>query len=131
MTYSGVLLAGRRAAEALMVDECTVRTVTGRATDPTTGKGTPTYSAPLYLGKCRVQSFQPQERSPEAGGATLTVQRYAVHVPVEAFAPAVGQVITITAAAGDANLVGRQYRVVALLHKSLATAYRLSVEEVA
>ena len=53
-----------------------------------------------------------------------------MHVPVAAFVPVVGHVITITAATIAPGLVGREYRVVALLHKSLATAYRLGVEEI-
>ena len=116
----------RRAAESLMLDTCTVCPVTG--VDESTGA--PTLGTPVYTGKCKVQTTQAQEANPEAGGATYTVQRYAVHVPVGAFVPVVGHVVTITAAALDAGLVGRQYRVVALLHKSLATAYRLAVEEV-
>jgi len=115
-------------AESLMLDTCTVKRVTGVTTDLLTGADVPTYST-IYTGKCKVATFQPQERNPEVGGATLTVQRYSVHVPVGAFVPAVGQVVTITDAALDPNLTGRMFRVVALLHKTAATAYRLSVEE--
>ena len=118
--------ARRRRAESLMVDTCTVQPVTG--VDDATGD--PTLGTAVYTGKCKVQTTQAQEANPEAGGATYTVQRYAVHVPVGAFVPAVGHVVTITAAALDAGLVSRKYRVVALLHKSLATAYRLAVESV-
>jgi len=120
----------RRAAESLMVDTCTVCPVTG--VDESTGA--PTLGTAVYVGRCKVQTTQAQEANPEAGGATYTVQRYAVHVPVPetsaGYKPVVGHVVTITAAALDAGLVGRKYRVVALLHKSLATAYRLGVEEI-
>jgi len=112
-----------------MVDACTVKTVTGKSTNASTGVVTPTYST-LYTGKCKVQTYEPHERSPEVGGASVTVQRYAVHVPAEAFVPDVGQMVTVTACALDANLVGKRFRVVALLHKTFATAYRLGVEEV-
>ena len=112
-----------------MPDTCTVKAVTGVTTNPTTGADVPTYGAELYTGKCKVQTYEAQERNPEVGGATLTVQRYSVHVPVGAFVPAVGQVVTITDAALDPNLTGRMFRVVALLHKTSATAYRLGVEE--
>ena len=111
-----------------MLDTCTVKRVTGVTTDLLTGADVPTYST-IYDGPCKVQTFEPQERNPEVGGATLTVQRYSVHVPVGAFVPAVGQVVTITDAALDPNLTGRMFRVVALLHKTAATAYRLGVEE--
>lgn len=130
MSQRSAVLAGRRAAGRNMLDTCTVKTVTGITTNPTTGADVPTYSAPIYTGRCKVQTYEPQERNPEVGGATVTVQRYSIHVPVGSFAPAVGQVITITAAALDPNLVGNVFRVVALLHKSASTAYRLGVEEV-
>lgn len=110
-----------------MLDACTVSTVTGVTTDED-GNTSPALSAPVYAGRCKVQTVEPQERSPEAGGGTFTVQRYRVDVPVGAFQPAVGQVVTITAAALDPHLAGKTFRVVALLHKTAATAYRLGVE---
>lgn len=126
----------RRQAESMMLDTCTVETVGPVVTDPLTGIDTATRTT-LYgpnvgprKGMCRVTTYEPYERNPEAGGATFTIQRYAIHLPVGAFRPAIGQVITITTAALDPNLAGREFRVVALLHKTLATAYRLSVEEV-
>jgi len=123
------VLRGRVAAERNMTDTCTVKTVTGSSVNQTTGVETPTYST-TYTGKCKVQSGGLSALNPEAGGATFTVQRSEVHVPVGAFAPAVGQVITITACALDPLMVGRVFRVTSLLHKSQATAYRLGVEEV-
>lgn len=125
----------RQTAESMMVDTCTVETITGVTTDQLTGADTPTYAtvygpeiAP-YFGKCRVQDLDPQEANPEAGGATYTIQRYQVAVPVGSFAPAVHQVVTMVTAALDPNLVGVKFSVVALLHKTAATAYRLSVKE--
>lgn len=129
MGVQAVVLRGRRAAESLMLDACIVRTITGDTTD-SDGNVTPTYSWPVYAGPCKVQTYEAQESNPQAGGATFTVQRYAVHVPVASFAPTIGQVVTITVAALDPNLTGRDFRVVALLHKTAATAYRLGVEEV-
>lgn len=129
MTITSATLAGRVAAERNMLDTCTVKTVVSVTPDPLSGQDVVVYSDPVYTGRCKVQTFEPQERNPEAGGASLTVQRYAVHVPVGAFVPGVGQVVTITTAALDPNLTGRAFRVVALLHKTAATAYRLSVEE--
>lgn len=119
---------GRRAAENLMLDAATVQSVTGTTTDPLTGVDTPTYAA-VYTGKCKVQGLDPLERNPEVVGATATVQRYRVDVPVGSFEPAIGQVITITTATLDPHLAGRKFRVVSLLHKTAATAYRLGVEE--
>ena len=130
MTMRTATLAGRRAALRAMLDTCTVREVTATTVDPLTGAGTPTYVT-LYTGACKVQTSEAQESTPEAGGSTHTVQRYAVHVPVGSFAPKVGHVVTVTVSPLDPNLVGRQFRVIALLHKTAATAYRLAVEEVA
>lgn len=135
------LSMGRTVAVELMVDACTVGRPNGTpVTDPDTGEVTaplaPVYPDPEWPdehpwkhGPCKVQTYEAQESNPEAGGATFTVQRYAVHVPVGSFAPQTGDVVEITATEFDPNLVGRKYRVVALLHKSMATAYRLGVEE--
>jgi hypothetical protein len=128
VTYASTVHAGRRMAESMMLDTCTVRRVTGEVTDDN-GNVTPTYSA-VYAGVCKVQTNEGVQTNPEVAGATATVQRYTVHVPVGAFEPAVGQVVNISAARLDPYLAGRSFRVVALLHKTAATAYRLAVEEV-
>lgn len=128
MTATVALLAGRARAESLMLDSCTIGDLGDPATDPDTGEVTTPIDA-LYAGRCKVQTWEAQESNPEAGGAVLTVQRYAVHIPVGSYAPAIGHVVEVSSAALDPNLTGRRYRVVALLHKTLATAYRLGVEE--
>lgn len=122
------LAESRADAEALMVDACTVVRLGDVATDPDTGDVT-TPETTLYTGKAKVQTWEAQESNPEGGGTVFTLQRYRIDVPVASFAPQIGDVVEITAAAMDAHLVGRRYRVAALLHKSLATAYRLGVEE--
>jgi hypothetical protein len=128
VTVASLLMRGRRRAESLMPDTCTIQRVTGTSTDPVTGVDTPTYSDE-YAGRCKVQTFEPFERTPESGGHTYTEQRYSVHIPVASYAPRVGDLVTITAAAYDENLTGRAYRIVALLHKSTPTAYRLAVTD--
>jgi len=128
MSQSSAVLAGRAAAERNMLDTCTVHTE-ARAVDQTTGAEVVS-STTLYTGRVKIQSGATQESTPEAGGATLTVQRSEAHFPVGAFVPAVGQVVTVTAAALDPLMAGLTFRVVALLHKSAATAYRLAVTEV-
>ena len=110
-----------------MVDSCTVRRVT-TSVNQSTGADVVT-STTLYTGRCKVQTFEAFEQTPEASGHEFTVQRYAVHVPVGSFAPAVGDLVDITAATLDANLTGTTFRVVALLNKTAATAYRLAVTE--
>lgn len=122
------LRESRADAESLMLDTCTISRPGEPATDPDTGEVTPGGST-VYTGRCKVQTYEAQESNPEAGSATFTVQRYTLHLPVAAYMPRLGDVATIGTAALDPNLVGRKYRVVALLHKTLATAYRLGVEE--
>jgi len=125
---TAALIEGRKLAESLMLDTCTVHTE-AKSIDQNTGAEV-IVKTPVYTGRVKIQTGATQESTPEAGGATLTVQRSEAHFPVGAFVPAVGQVITITAAALDPLMVGLVFRVVALLHKSAGTAYRLSVEEV-
>ncbi|UJP39330.1 DUF6093 family protein [Cellulomonas palmilytica] len=119
----------REQARSRMHDACIVRRVVDTDVDDD-GNVTPVYSDPVYDGVCRVQTTEPQERAPEIGAAgTVTVQRYAVHIPSGSYRPVIGDVVTISTAVDDPNLVDRDFRVVGLLHKSQATAYRLAVEE--
>ena len=116
----------RTAAESMMVDTCSISRP-GSTGDELTG--VPTWT-PVYTGKCQLSSYSPQESNREVASALVTTQRYVLKLPVESYAPQIGDVATITAATYDANLVTRKFRVVALLHKTAATAYRLGVEEV-
>ncbi|MCZ2261582.1 DUF6093 family protein [Isoptericola sp. QY 916] len=129
MTAAGALRRGRRMAEKLMVEAVRVVRLGAQVVDPVTGDLVQPETE-VYAGKAKVQTYEAQESNPDAGGHTYTVQRYAVHLPVGGYAPVVGHVITVTTAVMDPNLTGRKFRVVALLHKSMATAYRLGVEEV-
>ena len=58
-----------------------------------------------------------------------SVQRYTIHLPATA-GVTVDCMVTVTASVLDTNLVGRRYRVAAFLHKTMATANRLAVDEV-
>lgn len=140
MSAASAVRRGRAAAVRQMLDTCAI----GELGDPVTNPDTGVVTTPLVVeypdpdwpedhpwkhGPCKVQTWEAQESNPEAGGAVLTVQRYQVHTPVGSFAPQIGHVVEIGTAALDPNLAGRRYRVVALLHKTLATAYRLGVTE--
>jgi hypothetical protein len=83
----------------------------------------------VYDGRCKVQTWQPFEQTPEAGAHSYTVQRYSVHIPVGAYHPHIGDVVTIGTCTLDPGLPGRVLRVVALLHKTYASAYRLAVTD--
>jgi hypothetical protein len=128
----GVLRRGRAAAERLMVDTCKVTRVTGEPglIDPETGLREPPPTVTVYEGKCKVQTYEPNESRPEAGEHLWTLQRYGLHVPVGAGPVMIGDRIEITVAAADPQLVGRVFEVAGRMNKSMATAQRLLVDEV-
>ena len=128
MTRASVLARGRAAAEAGMVDTCTVRHRTGSTTDPDTGASAPTFST-LYSGPCMVQNSRPLARPTDAGQDYLLMLWLDVYVPTAVTGLQVGDEVTITAATHDADLVGRVFRIHDLAHKSFATARRLGVIE--
>jgi hypothetical protein len=121
---------GRIAAEKLMVDSCEIRQPAVRGDlDPVTGLRPETPGALAYSGKCKVQTFEAHESTPESGDHQYSVQRTQVHLPATTEVT-VDQIITVTASVLDPNLVGRRFRIAAFLHKSFATANRVQVEEV-
>jgi len=129
VSAEAAVIAGRREAEALMVDACTVTRPGDPVTDPETGNVTPS-STFVYSGPCKVQQTISQASNPNAGGHSFTVQDSRVDFPVAAGPLLVDDVVTITASVLDPQLVGREMRVVELFHKSFATAQRTRVEEV-
>lgn len=108
-----------------MIDAVSIARPTG-AVNPITGVPV---TESVYTGRAKVQTYEAFEKQPELGGGTVTVQRYTIHVPVGGYVPRVNDVVTVTAAVLDANLVGRRYVVSGLLHKSFATSYRLLVDD--
>lgn len=131
MSARSITLRGRTAALSLMVDACIVDRPTGQAgTDPDTGVVTPTYSAALYTGKCRVQAPGTHASTPAAGEHQFTVLTHVVQLPVDATAYRVGDRVRITAASLDPALVGRVFTVTSLMHKTHPTARRLVCDEV-
>lgn len=130
MSRASVLARGRAAALAGMIDTCTITRVTSVVTDPDTGVQTPTIDT-VYEGVCRVQQRTPGGARPaDAGEAYLLMLRMELQLPNSATGIVVGDTATITASVNDADLVGREFRVRELAHKSEATARRLGVEEV-
>lgn len=126
MSAESALLAGRAAAERLMV--ATVRiTRTDRSTrDPLTGLGTPTT---VYEGRAKVQTYEPHEVGRDSAGSTQIVQRYHVHVPVDSGPFEVGDLVHILTSPLMPHAVGDRFRVAGLHEKSLQTAQRLLVDE--
>jgi hypothetical protein len=128
MSIEGAITRGRAAAEALMVDECTIRRQTGETTG-TGGVITPTYDD-LYTGKCRVQVRAESGQATTVGEAALIIQRHEVQLPILVTGLAEGDRITITASALDPELVGAEYVVRDVLRKSHLTSRRVTVIEV-
>ncbi len=122
-------LRGRVAAEALMLDACTVHRPGAPVTDPETGDVTNT-PVTVYSGKCKVQSKDSATSSPEAGEATFTVVSRQVHIPANAADVQDGDVVTLTASKLNAFTVGKQYRVEGFTPDSFDTAFRLPVKEI-
>ncbi|WP_458116973.1 DUF6093 family protein [Arthrobacter sp. D2-10] len=117
----------RKAAERLMVDKCTISRETGESVfNPQTG-GYDTVSAPVYSGKCKVQSQRSTAATPEAGEAQFTVVRREVHVPAGTDVQD-GDLIEITESELTPVLVDRVFRVEGFVPDSFDTAFRLPVE---
>jgi hypothetical protein len=129
MSAESATLAGRRAAEAGMVDACTITREVGRTTDPDTGVTTKTLTQ-LYSGKCRVQQPGRMARPEQVGEAQVYQLLVDVQLPMSVTGLAVGDVVTITASSLDGDLVGRHFWLKDLAHKSHMTARRVGCEEV-
>lgn len=129
MTAIDAVLRGRKAAESLMLDQCTITRPGEVVTDPETGDVTNT-STEVYSGKCKVQSKDSATATPEAGEHQFTVVSRQVHIPANAADVRDGDVVTLTASALNAFTVGKQYRVAGFTPDTFDTASRLPVKEV-
>jgi NMD protein affecting ribosome stability and mRNA decay len=129
MTAIDAVLRGRKAAEALMLDQCTITRPGEVVTDPETGDVT-NASTEVYAGKCKVQSKDSATATPEAGEHQFTVVSRQVHIPANAADVRDGDVVTLTASALNAFTVGKQYRVAGFTPDTFDTAFRLPVKEV-
>jgi hypothetical protein len=118
MTAQTAVLRGRAAAEALMVDACTVTTDGAVTTDDLTG-ATSTALTTVYSGKCKIQQSTALGRRVDAGETDTMLLRLEVHLPVVGSEQVVrGALVTITAATLDAALVGRRFRIRDDFHKT-------------
>lgn len=127
-----ILVSGREAMRERMLDTCVVRSPDGAPVfDPSTGGYTTGPDTDVYVGPCEVRSRDAQVQAQDVGGAVVTERRSVVALPVVGSeGVAAGQVVTVTAAAWDAGLVGRRYDVTGVLSDSLGLRRDLLVEEV-
>lgn len=128
-TPERVLLRGRRRAEALMVDSCRVRRVTGTTTNPD-GTTSTTYD-PIYTGKCRIQTTDPYESRPEAGEHSFTVVRYILQLPMSVLAVRVEDIVDEVVSELDPDLTDRTWRIAGPSSKTHQTMRRFFMTEVA
>jgi hypothetical protein len=128
MSRATVLARGRLAAEAGMVDACTITRVGERTTDTTTGEVTEPTST-LYTGACRVQQKQAQATEETVGEDHLLLLRIEVQLPMSVTDLEVGDLITVTSSEHDPDLPGRVFRVHDLAHKTHATSRRVQCVE--
>jgi hypothetical protein len=122
--------AGRAAAEALMLDSCTI-------TRPGEGKGswnesTGTYDTlppiTVYSGRCKLQTQDVALTTADVAGREAFIVSWRLDLPVVGSeGVAQGDTVEITASALDSALVGRRFIVQALHVGTAKTARRLPV----
>lgn len=115
-----------------MSDTGVMRRPTGRTVqDPDTGSEVPQLED-VFGSQCKIQTRNLQASGSEVGGRTAVTVRVELHLPVDAPPVLAGDVFEVTTvgALSDLQLLGRQFRVIAPVGKSYATARRLEVEEV-
>lgn len=124
-----ILTAGWLLAESLMVDTCTIARRT-TVTDENTGVQTPT-DTELYDGRCRAQQGVADGQRADAGEVSVILLRVELQLPVAGTEGiAEGDIVTITAATFDDDLVGKVFRVRDVQRKTHPVMRRLRVEEV-
>ena len=124
---SGLVLMGRRQAEALMTSTCTIT----RDGDPVQNPDGSITSDPVvvYSGKCRLK-WQLTMRVPElnAEGQQLGVQHPTLSVPVSVTGVRADDVVVMGADVLDPDMAGLRLRVSGSFDSSQVTARRFSCE---
>lgn len=128
MSATSATLSGRKAAERMMVDACTIVHQGDLSFDH--GEYTTIAGPAVYAGKCKVQiqGTRPP-KTPIEGEALLSLVVTEIHVPMTVVGVQVHDRVTITASQSDPDLVGRIYEVMDHAGKSFATARRMRCEE--
>lgn len=109
---------GRTAAEALMVDHCVIMRV-----EKTTVGGEDVFTeVPVYVGPCKVTTYEPDAIVYATAGRPIETQEYRLHVPIGVGPIRMGDVATILG-------YPQPYRIDGLSQKTFATAQRLKITE--
>jgi hypothetical protein len=129
MTAEAATLAGRAAAEQLMVDTCTISEAGGQGVfNETTGQYDGATSSTVYSGPCRVKPRDNQDRIRQFGEQTISLWPYLVSVPMSVTGIDVDALVTITTSELDPDLAGKVLRVRQVAQGSHITARRLGCE---
>lgn len=123
MSAGTAAVMGRRLAESMMVDTCTVKRGPSTTSDAS-GADVTVYAETVYSGKCKVQDRDLSPRDAESGSSTADVLNVSIHVPVSAGPFEAGDVVFM----GDDTVPS--WRVLAGHEKTWQTARRLPVERV-
>lgn len=134
MSATSATIAGRRAAESLMLDAGKALRPTGTTYDPTADDGngaTVTTFDDLFASKCKVNTRNLVARDAEVGGRTSTSIRLELHLPADSAALQEDDVWEFTAVHPlSLTRVGQRVRVVGPVAGTLKTAARYEVEQV-
>ena len=109
--------ARRHRAERLMKDRVVItRKESVTLPDYTTEE----QDIPVYAGKCRVQTYEPDAIVYTSAGRPVVTQEYRLHVPVEKGPFQIGDIATVVG-------YSKPFRIDGLLEKTDLTAQRLKV----
>lgn len=126
MLTEAALARGRAAAEARMVDTCTIRR---RAGETTIGyEVAPTYTQ-LYSGKCEIKQGAAQAEDEEAGQDMKRMVRRVVKLPMSVTGLEPDDEVLLTSSVHDPDLPGRTFVIRDLFHGSHVTARRIGIVE--
>jgi hypothetical protein len=124
------IMAGRRAAEALMVSK--VKITRPGSGQPYLDEETGDYVYPpptvVYTGKCRLRLPNLNVKQVDAAGQQLVVQQSVLSIPLAAVGVKPNDVAEITHNQLDESLSGQRFRIVGNSEQTISTARRFSIE---
>lgn len=123
----GVPMSARRRAKQLMRSRLEIRRFKGKPRTVEDSLVPVRDSEIVYQGKGKVQSYEAHEQPVQRAGASVTVIRTRIDVPIgDGYAPRPGDIVRVLENPDDPLLVGETFRLAAAApFKSMATAYRV------
>ena len=130
MTADTITLVGRRAAEALMVDVCTITRGGAQTFNPVAGDYITSSAAQVYTGKCRVRTATTPDRTADTGDRQVSLRTFTIQLPTVVTTVFIDDVVAVTSSTLDPDLVGAHMRVTSVGKGTHVTARRLTAEEI-